>query len=906
MKQLNLLNIVRSNIKRRKKAYIFLIISIILAVSFAATMTMLGASYISSVNASTAMRIGYQDIIFQNAHGLPMNELVEKGIFSEYGTVKVIGYIMPDKKNIGNGLSAAIFDDISMRISNKQLIEGQFPQNAGEIAVEKFMLNKLGDDVQVGDKVTVTMAIPDGEGFLIEPVEKTYILTGIMHNQVPYITESYGSSIQPVYMDIPAAIVSEAEQIEPGGIYIPKYYAAYKNGRQSGFEFSGIRNDKNSPFHWSNTQYIEVWGFGDEFMEISNVGYRLRTVALFAALLLLCSGIGIAGAFSANIAERKRQIGFLRAVGATKRQVRRLLLMESIVLTVIAIPLGIVFSVVVIKLISSYIGNLFILTVNITTILLVAVFSALCVIVSSLSPLKQASGILPMQAIRDVDLSRKLRKKRLRSRAKYTSHKYIAARSVVLHRNRQMLINVLMTLSIIILLLGTNLLVTMIKDEIKKDSRDDFMLITENYYFENTTINYENRNTWITESDKRDIINAAGDAQVYTSKMIRVNLLIENASDYIYNLPMSYSNLKWMNEKSGAHERYLNQKELFGYEKEFMSVYCMGVDTSLIENLRPYVYDGEINMDKILKGEEIIIAVPRRYGYKKLSSNGWTIEPVRHEDEYYDWIKENDVFYAGDEIGISYLTSQEFDAEIERGMYEILPETFDKIDKNVKIGALVSNPDYLDFPFRTYNSCNVIMPAETFSVMGYESSYDSAYIRLNYDPDKETQKYIEDVLKEVEFRSNDVRLYSFMGMMQEDSNIRYTMGSFIIAAILLFFMISTGMINSVISANIRSNRFMIGTMRAVGATGEVIQKTFIWQLVNMIFFGIIAGGIISLLYYFQRLKAEPLIPHVVHWPIVIAALIVYSVIVFTVCYLNIHRKTKIFLKSSIAQNIRQF
>jgi putative ABC transport system permease protein len=74
-----------------------------------------------------------------------------------------------------------------------------------------------------------------------------------------------------------------------------------------------------------------------------------RTFAIvmisIAGLSLLVGGIGIMNIMLANVAERKKEIGTRRALGARKRDIRRQFLMESVVLSclggIVGLGLGI-------------------------------------------------------------------------------------------------------------------------------------------------------------------------------------------------------------------------------------------------------------------------------------------------------------------------------------------------------------------------------------------------------------------------------------------------------------------------------------------------------------------------------------------------------------------------------------
>ena len=65
---------------------------------------------------------------------------------------------------------------------------------------------------------------------------------------------------------------------------------------------------------------------------------RVFMLSLLAAPSLL----GLANALGINVIERTREIGMLRAVGAKRRQIRRMIVAESLLLCLMGIALGVI------------------------------------------------------------------------------------------------------------------------------------------------------------------------------------------------------------------------------------------------------------------------------------------------------------------------------------------------------------------------------------------------------------------------------------------------------------------------------------------------------------------------------------------------------------------------------------
>ena len=66
----------------------------------------------------------------------------------------------------------------------------------------------------------------------------------------------------------------------------------------------------------------------------------LAMLLSMALLVLVVGSLGMASAMSINVMERTREIGVLRAIGATPKMIYRLLVTEGMVISVVSIVLG--------------------------------------------------------------------------------------------------------------------------------------------------------------------------------------------------------------------------------------------------------------------------------------------------------------------------------------------------------------------------------------------------------------------------------------------------------------------------------------------------------------------------------------------------------------------------------------
>jgi putative ABC transport system permease protein len=84
----------------------------------------------------------------------------------------------------------------------------------------------------------------------------------------------------------------------------------------------------------------------------------LTTIVFFALLVLVVSALGMASATSINIMERTREIGVLRAIGATPEKIYSLFIAEGMITSIVSILLGLILSWPLSIVASSFFGNL--------------------------------------------------------------------------------------------------------------------------------------------------------------------------------------------------------------------------------------------------------------------------------------------------------------------------------------------------------------------------------------------------------------------------------------------------------------------------------------------------------------------------------------------------------------------
>ena len=128
-----------------------------------------------------------------------------------------------------------------------------------------------------------------------------------------------------------------------------------------------------------------------------------QLVALFYVLLglaVLVSLFGVANTLSLSIHERTRELGMVRAIGMSRRQVRTMIRYEAVITALIGAILGMVLGLIFASLMAEPLKDEgFTLSYPVGSLILLLVFAALAGVVSAIAPARRASRLDVLEAL---------------------------------------------------------------------------------------------------------------------------------------------------------------------------------------------------------------------------------------------------------------------------------------------------------------------------------------------------------------------------------------------------------------------------------------------------------------------------------------------------------------------------
>ncbi len=153
----------------------------------------------------------------------------------------------------------------------------------------------------------------------------------------------------------------------------------------------------------------------------ANLGIVTTALLAFAAVSIFVGSFIIQNTFRIIVAQRSKELALLRAVGASRFQVVRMVLYEAVITSIVASILGILAGVGVSSLLRAVANSIGLglppgeLSLEPRTIIVSMGVGVVVTLTSALVPAVKASRIPPVEAMRDMEMSRP--KESLRSRA---------------------------------------------------------------------------------------------------------------------------------------------------------------------------------------------------------------------------------------------------------------------------------------------------------------------------------------------------------------------------------------------------------------------------------------------------------------------------------------------------------
>ena len=391
-----------SNDKRNRTRSILIMMAICLTTMLLVIISTVGNGVIHLQKSQAAGSYGSNYGLFVSADGSQLKEVNRRAEIDATGTMCTEGIIKGNEKG-----GFVCMDETARKMLpyNKEyeLKEGKYPEKMQEIAAGRAFFRAMGyGDVKIGDTVTLDYRA----GMQSEYKPEEFVVSGILYDRDEYTIEAsyvaFGS--QEFYDE------HVAENDRQYNIYFTLNDSANVSMNNIDSVIKQIAaacgiEEKNVIV---NDLYLQ-WVLQPSYETIAVCGVLILAIVLFSVVVIY-------NIFQVGIANKIQEYGKIKALGATKKQMKQLIFREGIFLTFFSIPVGLLFGFLIAKcgfnwlveqgnLVSTGTGSMGVQNQQVPLfslpVMLLCIFvSFLTVALALRKPMKIVSRISPIEATR--------------------------------------------------------------------------------------------------------------------------------------------------------------------------------------------------------------------------------------------------------------------------------------------------------------------------------------------------------------------------------------------------------------------------------------------------------------------------------------------------------------------------
>lgn len=899
MKRLTINRIASAGLRANRKSYLALAAGIFLSIFLVTALCLCVDGLLARREARVAESVGYADVVLYDKPAT-RDQLMQTGYFSQMTELYVTGMVQDSTVAIGYDSSEGA------AMLNRRITEGRMPEHAGEIALEPSVLSKLRMEADIGENVTLAIIPVDGT---VET--RTYTIVGFLAEQSEaLLDESWGHG--PNRYPVASILVSAQEPAFTTGRTVIQRLAVLRPG----MTLARFLNDWNwepqddafieIKFGGANTglnnQGMAVFFPQDAIMADAELESQLLLLGILLGSLIVACCVGISSSMEATLSRKREEIAMLRAVGATRRQIRKVFGREAWLLALTLAPVAVLAGCGAACAAAALAADVLLFRLNPWVLLPVIVLSVAVMLLSSMLPLRRASAVAPLMVMRDTGLMRHVN--RISTKKAFKPARLIANRQLMLHPLRPVGAALMAAVMLLVICLGAGL--TFFAADIEAPMAD-FTLEGDGSYGScfHDSFDY----AILTRADLAQLAALPGVTGVQPERTLTVNILTDAPGNYLKPSQQGYLNAHLLTDadwdryvsiptsafaewdmRDYWRREYAMAREQFNVTQEMamFPLRVLPVDPAV---LAPYVAEGTIDMEAINAGMQVIICAPTEYG-ATTDGDAWSTFVKPDASIELDYVHENDFFYAGQTLTLMQnyyvLGAGEASLPNEYGRCE-------SITLNVTVGAVIESP--VPAYNRIHGGFILTTEAGVHNMGLYVGRLNSVDITVDSSVTGQTEEVLQKRITTIAQRGGFTVVNNTAEARAEQAAARRLI-AVLAGAGVVFFAIAAAMITGSVGRQIRADQRGLGTLRAVGADDKVLFQCYQGQVILSVLLAIPLAAIgvsaICLGGFVEYLH-----------PGAIVVSVLCAALLLACCLISLRSRIRGVLKCSIVENIRE-
>ncbi|HIS65359.1 MAG TPA: ABC transporter permease, partial [Candidatus Avoscillospira avistercoris] len=405
------------SLKKNKVRTIVTIVGVILSAAMISAVTTFTASMSNYMLQAAIASEGAWHGYVPDADIATTQEIVAAPEVAEASAMRHLGYALVD----GNSPYVYVLssDEETTEMLSVRLVGGHYPTSGNEILLPEHLLNSNKNTFKIGDTITLALGQRMVDGYYLTQgnpyqEEETLEVRETRTFTVAGVYRRLSDRVEPYEAPGYVAITGPDGNGNADSRY-DVFFAMNRPGDIYSFLEDHTLNGKTNDRVLLYSGTTDVSGFENALRGLS---------AIVIGLIMFGSISLIYNAFSISVSERTKQFGLLSSIGATRKQLRGMVLFEALVVSVIGIPIGILSGILGIGVTLLFVGDLFAtllagegvpmtLCISAPSILVAIVVALVTVLISAWIPSGRATKITAIEAIRqsrDIRPDKKVRR----------------------------------------------------------------------------------------------------------------------------------------------------------------------------------------------------------------------------------------------------------------------------------------------------------------------------------------------------------------------------------------------------------------------------------------------------------------------------------------------------------------